>query len=119
MLQIVPQMKIFVACAPVDFRKGMDALAGVCRQQLGQDPFSGALFLFRNRRRTALRVLIYDGQGFWLCSKRLSQGRLKWWPASANAPLTRLAARELQILLWNGDPVGARYEEDWRRLEVA
>lgn len=119
MLQIVPQMKIFVACSPVDFRKGIDGLAGVCRQQLDQDPFNGSLFLFRNRRRTSLKILVYDGQGFWLCTKRFSKGRLKWWPESENAPLTRLAARELQILLWNGDPKGADCDEDLRRLEVA
>ena len=69
MLQIVPQMKIYVACQPVDFRKGIDTLAGHCRNELKKDPVSGALFLFRNRGRTSLKILVYDGQGYWLCTK--------------------------------------------------
>ena len=62
-----------------------------------------------------LRATQYDGQGFWLCQKRLSQGRLKWWPSSAQAR-ERLSARELQILLWNGNPEDAGMAEDWRRV---
>ena len=73
--------------------------------------------LFRNRSRTSLKILVYDGQGFWLCTKRLSSGRLKWWPKSAGSPLTSLAARELQILLWNGNPSKADCGEDWRHIE--
>ncbi len=59
--------------------------------------------MFRNRRGTPLKLLCYDGQGYWLCQKRLSQGRLKWWPSTPQARVT-LSARELQILLWNGNP---------------
>ena len=62
MLQIVPQMKIFLANEPIDFRKGIDGLAAHCRNCLGEDP-SGALFVFRNGRRTSLKILAYDGQG--------------------------------------------------------
>ncbi|MCP9495752.1 MAG: IS66 family insertion sequence element accessory protein TnpB [Pyrinomonadaceae bacterium MAG19_C2-C3] len=51
----------------MDFRKGIDTLAALCRHRLNCDPFSGTVFLFRNRRGTALKLLIYDGQGFWLC----------------------------------------------------
>ena len=115
MVQLTPQSRIFVATAPVDFRKGIDGLAAVCRQALGDNPLSGAIYVFRNRAATTIKLLFYDGQGFWLCSKRLSQGRFQWWPASqdARAPL---AARELSILLWNGLPVQAQMAEDWRKL---
>jgi IS66 Orf2 like protein len=75
MLQITPQMKILVAVEPADFRRGIDGLARLCQQALHEDPFAGTVFVFRNRRGTALKVLMYDGQGFWLCHKRLSQGR--------------------------------------------
>ena len=75
MIQITPQMRILVPVAAVDFRKGIDGLARLCRQELQADPFSGALFVFRNRRATALKILVYDGQGYWLCQKRLSKGR--------------------------------------------
>ena len=69
MIQITPQMRILLAVAPADFRKGIDGLAGVCRRVLGSDPFSGYVFVFRNRRATAIKILVYDGQGFWLCQK--------------------------------------------------
>jgi len=80
MIQITPQMRILLAVEPVDFRKGIDGLAGLCRQVLGTDPLGGALVVFRSRSRRALKLLVYDGQGFWLCQKRLSQGRFAWWP---------------------------------------
>ncbi len=72
MIQVTPQMRILVAIAPADFRKGIDGLARVCRDVLRQDPFSGYVFVFGNRRRQAIKVLIYDGQGFWLCQNHLS-----------------------------------------------
>ena len=67
MIQITPQMRICLAIEPVDFRKGIDGLAQLCRQKLQVDPMAGVLFVFANRRRKALKVLVYDGQGFWLC----------------------------------------------------
>ena len=84
MLQVTPQMKILLAVQPADFRKGIDGLAALCKLSLDQDPFAGTVFVFRNRRATAIKVLVYDGQGFWLCQKRLSSGRFHWWPAPAD-----------------------------------
>ena len=69
MIQIMPQMRVVVAVEPADFRRGIDGLARLCKEVLGQDPFSGWVFVFRNRRATAVKVLMYDGQGFWLCYK--------------------------------------------------
>ena len=63
----------------------------------------------------AMKLLLYDGQGYWMCLKRLSQGRFSWWPQSADARV-RLSARELMILTWNGDPDRARWErtgDEW------
>lgn len=115
MIQLTPQIRIFLAVEPIDFRYGIDGLANACRQHLQQDPFSGALFVFRNRARTALKILSYDGQGFWLCHKRLSKGKLQWWPRSNDHAYT-LSHRELQILLWNGHPESALLPGDWRRV---
>ena len=115
MLQLTPQSRVFLACEPADFRRGIDGLAALCRQRLREDPMAGAIFVFRNRRGTALKLLSYDGQGYWLCQKRLSQGRLNWWPSSLQAS-ERLTARELQILLWNGNPKTVELAEDWRRV---
>ena len=69
MIQITPQMRIWLAVEPVDFRKGIDGLAQVCRQHLKVDPMAGALVIFSSRRRKALKCLVFDGQGFWLCQK--------------------------------------------------
>jgi transposase len=115
MLQLTPQSRVFLACEPADFRRGIDGLAALCRQRLRVDPMDGAIFVFRNRRGSALKLLSYDGQGFWLCHKRLSQGRLQWWPSSAQAS-EWISARELQILLWNGNPKTVKLAEDWRRV---
>jgi transposase len=115
MLQLTPQSRVFLACEPADFRRGIDGLAALCRQRLREDPMAGAIFVFRNRRGSALKLLSYDGQGYWLCQKRLSQGRLNWWPSTPQAS-ERLTARELQILLWNGNPKTVELAEDWRRV---
>ena len=115
MVQLPPQRRIFVATQPVDFRKGIDGLGAVCRQRLGHNPLEGAGYVFRNRAGTALNLLFYDGQGSWLCMKRLSQGRFRWWPTTAD-PRVPLSAREVLILLWNGDPERAQMAQDWRRL---
>src|ERR1700733_3524 len=108
MLQVTPQMKILVAAGPADSRRGIDGLARLCREKLQHDPFVGAVFVFRNRRGTALKVLMYDGQGFWLCHKRLSQGRFPWWPSAAEGAAQRLAGHHLVVLLSAGTPARSR-----------
>lgn len=113
MLQLTPQSRIFLALQPVDFRKGIDGLAALCRQTLSENPLGGAVYVFRNRTGTTLKLLTYDGQGFWLCTKRLSQGRFPWWPTAASPSVT-LSARELSILLWNGNPDRAQLAPVWR-----
>ncbi len=115
MLSISPQTSIFIAVSHVDFRLGIDGLAQRCRSLLAQDPMSGCLIVFRNRKSNALKVLTYDGQGFVLYHKRWSAGRLTWWPKT-NSNSLKVPARELQILLYNGDPKRANMAEDWRPL---
>jgi hypothetical protein len=101
-------MRILLGVEPVDFRKGIDGLASTCKGVLEIDPFSGCLFIFRNKKATAIKILMYDGQGFWLCQKRLSTGRFKWRCGSPNNKgensLKTLTAQELQQLLWNAAP---------------
>ena len=116
MMQLTPQMRILVAVEPQDFRKGIDGLCRVCREALSTDPFSGAVFVFRNRRRTSMRLLAYDGQGFWLCHKRLSRGRFRWWPASGDQRCAVLEAYELQVLMSAGDPSATQAAPQWRRV---
>jgi transposase len=118
MIQVTPHMRVLLAVEPVDFRAGIDGLAAVCRKRLAADPFSGTMFIFGNRRRTAIRVLVYDGQGFWLCSKRLSTGRFPFWPGGPT-PTRPLQACELQVLLMAGDPAQANAAPPWRPLGLA
>jgi transposase len=118
MLQLVPQMKILIAVEPCDFRFGIDRIAALCREKLGQEPYCGAAFVFRNRRGSAVKILIFDGVGYWLVHRRFSRGRLRWWPTKGEQPLTRLAAQQLQILLYQGSPAGAQLATDWRSLPL-
>ena len=68
LIQITPQLRILVAMEAVDGRKGIDSLAQLCREKLAADPFSGCLFIFRSRSAKSIRILAYDGQGFWLAT---------------------------------------------------
>jgi transposase len=122
MLQITPHMRILVAVEPADFRKGIDGLAQVCKDVLKHDPFGGWVFVFRNRAATALKVLVYDGQGFWLCHKRLSTGHFRWWPTGTTAadpasPGARtLAAHQLHVLLSAGNAEAVQAAPAWRPI---
>jgi len=118
LIQITPQMRILLAVEAVDFRKGIDGLAGVCRGVIKMDPFSGYVFVFRNRRKTSIKILMYDGQGFWLCQKRLSKGRFGWWPGRDEEQVYLLAVHELQLLIWNGNPASADIAGMWRKVAV-
>lgn len=114
MIQIAPHMRILVAVEPVDGRKGIDSLARLCREKLQTDPFCGCLFFFRSRSRTSIRILVYDGQGFWLAQKRLSQGRFAWWPGG-NEPSHLLQAHQAQLLLAAGNP-DTEAAPVWRKI---
>ena len=116
MIQVTPQMRVLVSVEPADFRKGIDGLARVCREVLRKDPFSGSVFVFRNKSAKAIKILIYDGQGFWLCQKRLSRGRFRWWPQSSSALTRVLEAHQLSVLLSGGDPTTAKGAPLWRRV---
>lgn len=116
MLSISPQTSIFIAVDPIDFRLGIDGLAQRCRSVLAQDPMSGCVFVFKNRKRNAIKILTYDGQGFVLYHKRWSAGRLTWWP-NTNSCSQKVPARELQILLYNGNPKHANMANDWRPVD--
>jgi len=118
-IAVMPQMRLLVAIEPVDFRRGIDGLAAVCRQRLESDPMSGTVFIFGSRKGKSIKILVYDGQGFILIQKRLSSGRFTWWPKGGEGPSLRLEAHQLQMLLWNGDPSQANTAPLWRPLTLA
>jgi transposase len=117
MIHITAQMRVLVAIEPVDGRKGIDSLVRVCQGQLCEDPMTGCVFVFRSRRGTSIRLLSYDGQGYWLAQKRLSKGRFTWWP-EANSAAKQLEAYEAQLLMVAGDVSRVRAAPMWRRVSV-
>lgn len=121
MIQITPQMKILLAVDPIDFRQGIDGLAQACRARLQADPTTGAVFVFRNRARTAIKVLSFSGFGWWLCHHRLSEGRFRWWPTGGaeDSVAVRLLAHELQVLINGGDPTGTRIPPAWKPIPTS
>ena len=109
-------MKIFVHVEPVDFRNGLDGLVHITKSKIKEDPFSGAVFLFRNKRGHSMKAIVFDGQGFWLFMKRLSQGKFRHWPNEESGGCRKLLSRELSVLLWNGNPSTSKFHSDWKRF---
>lgn len=115
MLQVTQKHRVFIAVKAIDFRKGIDGIRAICQHKFQLDPMSGHYFIFRNRKATSIKLLAYDGQGFWLCNKRLSKGTFKHWPKK-DASLLKLTAAQLQVLLYNGDPSTVNTPDDFRPL---
>jgi transposase len=110
--------KIYLAVEAVDMRKGFEGLYGLVRDQLGQDPLSGHLFLFTNRTKTRVKALVWDGSGLWVCAKRLEKGRFRW-PAAANARSVAMRPEELAMLVNGLDLAQARPRKNWLRQAPA
>jgi transposase len=96
-IAVPPGVRILLAAQPVDFRKGMDGLAALVQQALQADPFQGDVFIFRAKRADRVKILVYDGTGLVLYSKRLEAGRFTW-PSPAEG-VVRLSAAQLATLL--------------------
>lgn len=111
MIQLTAQQQLFVWVYALDFRKGMDGLIGHCRATLNQSPFSGTVFAFRNKKGTAVKLLTYDGTGFWMMHKRFSQGVLQYWPKTQHE---KICATTLMVILNQGRPSTMR--PSWREL---
>ena len=106
MLQLSADTAILVATQPQDFRKGIDGFIAVCQGTLKQNPRADIRFVFINRNRTMVRVLAYDGTGFWLMTKRLSKGRFQGWPRSEQR-IEPMAATRLRALLTDNEYIRA------------
>ena len=115
MIQLGPQTRILVTGDPLDLRKGIDGISCFCRRILQEDPTNGTVFVFVNRRKTQIKALAYDGQGFWLMTKRLSSGSFPFWPRRDEL-VTRLRAEQVYILLRGGNPYLAPTLDEWRKI---
>lgn len=116
MLSFTGSLKVFVALEACDMRKGFNGLHAMVTERLGEDPRTGSLFVFSNRRHTRLKILYFDGTGLWLLSKRLEQGTFSW-PKSAEAGATKLRlAPEAFAMLTDGvDLRGAKLRPWYER----
>jgi transposase len=110
MLNLSTATRVFVAITPVDLRRSFNGLFACVQHQLRLDPLSGHLFVFCNRARNRLKILVWDGSGLWVCAKRLERGRFSW-PQGESAVAT-LRNEEL-IALTSGLEV--REKRGWYR----
>ena len=99
MLTLSPAVRVFLALGATDLRLGFDGLAAIAREAIGRDPLSGALFVFSNSRRTRIRVLTWDGSGYWLMTKRLEAGTFAWPRGEPGIKSVSLRGEELAALL--------------------
>jgi transposase len=113
MLSIPPTIPIFLYSRPADMRKGFEGLSGIVRQEFGADPLNGSLFLFVNRRRDRLKILHFDGTGFWLYYKRLEAGTFE--VVAADGPYVEIDATQLAMLLGGVSLVSAKRRKRYRR----
>lgn len=104
--------KVYLACGKTDMRKSINGLSAIVEVSFGLDLFDGAIFVFCNRNRDRVKILEWDGDGFWLYFKRLEKGRFRWPAVGEEATMT-LTGEELHILLG-----GARVELKLKRNEV-
>jgi len=100
-------MQVMVATQPIDFRKGADGLTTLVRETLGQDPFCGAIFVFRSKRADRIKIVAWDGSGLGLLWKRLEQGAFRWPPITDG--VMKLTSAQLTALI---DGM------DWSRLHA-
>jgi transposase len=115
MLSIPQPVRIYLCAAPTDMRKGFDSLAAIVTEELGGDPLSGHLFVFRSRRGDRLKLLYWDRDGLALYYKRLEQGVFRFPAAAVDAKSVEVTAEVLSLLLWGIDPVGVKRQKRYRR----
>jgi len=106
-IPVPPGLRVLIATRPVDFRKGADSLAALAKETLAQDPFSGAVLVFRSRRADRIKILVWDGSGLVLVWKRLEQGGFRWPPITDG--VMRLSPAQLAALVEG---------LDWSRVHV-
>lgn len=113
MISINAQSKVYIATEPIDFRNGILGLKTNVKEYHRKSPDSGTFYLFRNKKMNAIKVLVYDGQGFWLMLKRLSRGRFPWWPENIGRGIES-DHKKLQLIINAANEVS--FSDDWKKL---
>lgn len=115
MISLPYPVRIFLHVPPTDLRKGFDALAGVVTTAFSQDPTSGHLFLFVNRRRDRIKILYWDRDGLAIWYKRLERGSFQLPTAARNAVSIEMTSTQLALILSGIDLSSARQRKRYRR----
>lgn len=110
MFNFPPSVRVFLAAGPTDLRKSFNGLEVVAREVVGADPLSGHLFVFCNRRRNRLKILVFDGSGLWVLAKRLEQGTFLWPAVRDGVQKAEIGGEDLTLIL-----AGIDVEESQRR----
>jgi len=105
--------RVYLACGYTDMRKSINGLTAIVESSFKLDPFCGALFVFCNRNRDRVKILEWDGDGFWLYFKRLEKGHFRWPKPGEDATMI-LSGEEFAVLLG-----GAKIELKLRRKEIS
>lgn len=114
MLTLPSAVKIYVALDPCDMRRSFDGLAGAVRERIRLDPMSGHLFVFRNRRKTLIKMIFWDRTGFLILAKRLSRGTFNLpFDAPKDASVLEIEAAQLGLMLEGIDLRGSRRRKRW------
>lgn len=113
MLNFSSTTKIFLVTGSTDMRKSFDTLAAIVTEKLTEDPYSGHVFVFANRTRNRIKVLVWDRAGFWLCARRLEKGTFAW-PESEDRSIS-LSSTELSLLFDGIDLKQARRRKWYSR----
>ena len=115
MLTLSPAVRIYLATGTTDLRRSIDGLSALVRERFGLDPWSGHLFLFRNRRGDRLKILAWDRSGFWILYKRLEQGTSAW-PRDEPIGPVEMRSRDLALLLAGVDVAQTRRRRWYERV---
>lgn len=119
MLSFPPTVQVYICNQPVDMRKSYNGLCGCVEQLLQADPLSGHLFVFFNRKRTMVKILVWDRTGFCLYGKRLEQGRFQLQHKSSTATDEPVDFARLLLLLEGIDLSQARQRKRYQLKKVA
>jgi transposase len=124
MLSLPSIVKIYLHAAPVNLHYAFDRLAGIVREEMGHDPLSGHLFVFRNRRGDRVKLLFWDDDGWVIYYKRLEKGVFKFPAIACETRSLQVSVSDLSLLLWGIEPESVRRHkrfslEEHRRMHSA
>ena len=115
-LSVPAQARVFLACSATDMRKSFDGLCLIIQHEFDRDPYAGDVFTFFNRRRTYVKLIVWDGNGFWLVAKRLEGGTFEdWCPATDASTHVGIDRAQLSMLLEGIDLKKAKFRRHYKR----